>query len=47
MQVGRQVGAGHLRKWEGLRLMTTGTPEHAAHLSVTQKQKRLVQKEIL
>jgi hypothetical protein len=34
-QVGVQVGAGHLRKWEGLRPMTTGPLERASHMSLT------------
>jgi hypothetical protein len=47
MQVGAQVGADHLRKWEGLRPMTTGPPDHMAHSSLTWKQKCLVRKELL
>jgi hypothetical protein len=37
IQVGAQVGAGHLRKWEGLRPMTIGPPKHMAHPSLTLK----------
>jgi hypothetical protein len=34
-QVDAQVGVCHLRKWEGLRPMTTGPPEYIAHSLVT------------
>jgi hypothetical protein len=36
-QVGAQVGAGHLHKWEGLCPMTIGPLKHMAHSSLTLK----------
>jgi hypothetical protein len=46
-QVDAQLGASHLRKWEGLRPMTTGPHKLATHTSVTKMQKHPVQKVVL